>query len=432
MILFGVAVCFFAAVLSGFGAAGRSAKVNIIEDLKRRRESKQRGILETAVTSTQVGISVILVTGAILMLNVFWRLQHLNPGFDQGHVLEVDLDPGVVGYTPKREAMFLREITSKIASLPGVLSAARASRGMMREVGLKITVAPEGVLLPESISLNTTLALITPGYFRTLGIRLLSGRPLENHDQNEAPRPVVVNEAFVKLLFAGQNPLGKGIVIGTNGDKPPEMRIVGVVGTAKYRSLHEENPPILYELEDPMSPARILYIRTLGSPKLFVGEIRKLLHGHDPRVPIIATSTLEQEIESSLWRERLLALLCGFFAVVSLALSAAGIYGALAYSVSARTREIGIRIAIGAKPLDLIRAVCGRVLASAAIGAILGMAVSVLLVRTVQHFLFGIHGMNPLIFSAALGCIAVSGAVAALGPVFRAIHTDPALIMRVE
>ncbi|MGH9640761.1 MAG: FtsX-like permease family protein, partial [Bryobacteraceae bacterium] len=211
----------------------------------------------------------------------------------------------------------------------------------------------------------------------------------------------------------------------------PNSIIVGIVGTAKYRSLREQNPPIYYGMHKHVVPP-VLYARTFGNPEPLLGEIRKLIHTRDPSMPIVASATLEQEVESTLWQERLLTLLSGLFAIIALALAAAGIFGALAYSVAARTREIGIRMAIGAQPRDIIRTVCGRLFAAIIAGLVFGTAAAALLLQIASKLFFGIQGFDVPAFLIAIGCIFLCGILAALLPAYRAIKTDPVSAMRLE
>ncbi|MGH9581941.1 MAG: FtsX-like permease family protein, partial [Bryobacteraceae bacterium] len=431
VILFVVAVCLLTIFLSGLGAAWRSAKVNVVEDLKQHQQSKSGAFSGITMVGIQVSISVVLVAGAVLMLKTFWTLQHLNPGFDRAHIVEFDLNPETAGYSTARAKTFVRELRQEIALLPGVRSVAGAWAGVMHGIGLGTTVVPEGEVLPKKTFLNTSANNVTTGYFRTLGIPLLAGRTLEETDRDRKPQPLVVNEAFAKKFFPHQNPIGKAIVYGTDGNKAPNGIIVGVVGTAKYRSLRENNPPIAYSLSfGRVLP--VLYARTFGNPEPLLGEIRKLIHARDSSVPIIASATLEQEVKSTLWQERLLTLLSGFFAIVALTLAAAGIYGALAYSVATRTREIGIRMAIGAQPRDIVRTVSARMFAAIVAGLLLGTVAAAILLQISRKLFFGVQGFDAPAFLITIGCIFLCGALAAMIPAYRAIKTDPVSAMRLE
>ncbi|MGH9772446.1 MAG: ADOP family duplicated permease [Candidatus Acidiferrales bacterium] len=428
VVLFVVAVCLLTIFLSGLGAAWRSARTNVVEDLKQHRRKGLGVFSGVLMVGIQVAISVILVAGAVLMLKTFWTLQHLNPGFDEAHIVEVDLNPQVGGYSSARAKTFLREIRQEIASLPGVRSAASAWAGVMHGIGIKMTLTPEGQVFSKKTFLNTSVNNVTTSYFRTMGIPLLAGRSLEKSDRGHNPQPIVVNTAFVKKFFANRDPIGKAMVTGTNGNKAPNFSIVGVVGTAKYRSLKETKLATAYGL----GGGSVLYARTFGDPKPLLAEIRKLIHTRDPQMPIVASAALEQEVANSLWQERILTLLSGFFAIIALALAAAGIFGTLAYSVAARTREIGIRMAIGAQSRDIIRTVCGRLFAGIVAGLVCGTIAAAVLLQISQKLFFGIQGFDAPAFAITIACILLCGSLAALLPAYRAINTDPVSAMRLE
>lgn len=434
LIAFIAAVCSLTIFFSSLGAARRCADVDIAGNISQLRESKRGARFDVRMLSIQAGISVALVAGAIFMMKTFWTLRHLNPGFDRVHVLEVDVDPIAAGYSSERTGAFLGELTNEVAFIPGVRSVARASTGVMHQIGLKTIMVPEGKVLPETAALNTTIEIITPAYFRTLGIPLLAGRTFESSDANSNPSPVVVNKAFADAFFPNEDPIAKGIVGGRDGKRaPPRYVVVGVVGTAKFRSLREENPPILYGVtDDHASDARILYIHTFGNPTPLIAHISKLIRSHDPHVPIVATASLEQEVEGTLWQERLLALLSGFFAVIALALASAGMYGALAHSVSARTREIGIRMALGAKSRDIIRTVCSRLFGAVAIGVLFGTVAATILMREARQLFYGVERFDVPGFLVAVGCILVCEIAAATVPGYRATKTDPVAAIRAQ
>ncbi len=421
-----------ALLLCGAGAAWRTLRIDLNEDLKQNQESNARRFTSWFFVAAQVALCVILAASAAIMLRTFWNLEHLNPGFDRAHIIEIDLNPQAAGYSDPQTAEFFRDIELRVASLPGVRSTASAVNGVMHEVGMMSAVAPEGANLNEQAFVNTNVNIVSPGYFQTLGIPLLAGRVLDEHDRNVKPEPTVVNKAFADRFFPHQDAIGKALVGSVNSKSKPDMRIVGLVGTAKYRSLREENPPIAYWLENEHFSGKILYIRTFQDPRPLVAEIGKLIHDRDPRIPIVGMSTLEQEVQSSLWQERLLVLLTAFFGITALALAAAGIYGALSYSVTSRTREIGIRLAIGADAQDVMRAVCNRLSLAIITGLIFGLTLSAIFMRLAHQLFFGIEVMDLASLTIASLAILVLAAGASALPAIRAIKTDPATAMRAE
>lgn len=222
------------------------------------------------------------------------------------------------------------------------------------------------------------------------------------------------------------------MVQGVDGKKPPTALIVGVAGTAKYRSLREVNPPIYYSVSNAGTAGMFLYVRTSRSPAGILRDVREIMRRIDPAVPLIEAFTLEQELQASLWHERLVMLLAGFFGGFALLISAMGIYGTLAYSVARRSRELGIRIAVGAQIADVVRTVCGRVMRFVGIGFTAGVLGSLVLLRWAGGLFFGVGPADPFSLSAAAGLLLCVSVLAVVSPARRAAKTDPIVALREE
>jgi predicted permease len=384
------------------------------------------------LVALQVSLGFVLMAGSVLMMKTFWNLEHVNPGFDRKGVAEVIVGPQAAGYSAPRSAIFMTELERRIAMLPGVRSEASAWSDVMRGVGMKMTVAPAGVVLPKNTFLNTNANVVSKDYFATLGIPLLAGRNLEPGDDNKRPQPMVVNTAFADKFFPHQSPIGKFIVFyATDGRATPSGMIVGLAGTAKYRSLREENPPIAYTLTSP-GVGTVAYARTAGDPARAIGSIRGLVREMDARVPIAEAMTMEEKVENTLWQERLVMVLASFFGVVALVLAAVGIYGALDYAVAARRREIGIRMAVGAVGRDIVRTVGGGIAVAVGIGTGIGLLAAKVALSGARKLLFGVDLLDPVVLSLTLGAVLACAVAAAMVPVFRAIKTDPVKALRME
>ena len=281
--------------------------------------------------------------------------------------------------------------------------------------------------------MNTSVNTVSPSYFETLGIPMLAGRALMNSDIGATPGRIVVNRAFADLLFPHRNPLGKGVVQGSNGMKAPSAVIVGVVGTAKYRSMREADPPTSYGLFTAQdSNTVVLYVRTYGNPSSAIHAVRSAIRSLDPTVPVMEIATLEQEVQNSLWQERLIALLFSFFCITSLLLAGIGIYGTLAYSVARRTRELGIRMALGAQLVHLINAICSRLFVAVLVGVTSGLCASLFLLGITRRLLFGVSPFDFRSLVLSLTFILVCAALAAAFPLWRAAKTDAARALRHE
>jgi predicted permease len=434
VLAFASAVTLFAVLASGLVPAWRASRSDLVSDLKSGKgqgRSRHSGIVTVAL---QVAFSVVLLSAAGLMFRTWWKLDHLDPGFDRERLISFTIDPASAGYNMERTGAVASELRRRVSVLPGVKSTAWAWRGLMRGSGIKMTVAPQGVVLPPTTFLNTSLNEVTPGYFETLGLRLLAGRDVRLSDAGAAaPTPVVVNQAFAAQILPGENPVGKLLVQGTDGTKAPSRIVVGVVTTAKYRSMREPDPATMYALfnESKGSDWQLhLYVRTWGAPGDIAGAVRQTLRALDPGVPLSEVATLDDEVRASLWQERLVAILAVFFGVASVALAAIGLYGALALSVARRRREMGIRVAVGAQWRHIVRAVCSPMAAGVGAGIAAGLLAGFWLMRLTRSLLFGVEPLDPASVAAAVSIIVVCSAAAAAIPARRAMKVDPGSALR--
>ncbi|HTX33700.1 MAG TPA: ADOP family duplicated permease [Bryobacteraceae bacterium] len=418
----------------GLLPAWRTSRVSLAAELKIARGQAPAGRGALTPIALQVAFSVVLLSAAGLMLRTFWNLEHLDAGFDRGHVIEMTPDPDALGYTAPQISALYGTLRDKVAALPGVASAALASRGVMRGVGIKMTLAPEGVSLPASTFLNTSGNNVSPEYFATMGIPVLAGRDLTIEDAGRKPLPAVVNRAFAESFFPDQDPIGKMLVQGTDGKQPPGFVIVGLVATAKYRSLREPDPPTIYTpLAESATPGgSLLYVRTHGAPAGMAGALRQTLASLDPAVPVREILTLDSEVETSLWQERLVAILSAFFGGAAALLAGIGLYGSLALSVEQRRREIGIRVAIGARLVHILRALCGPIAVAVGLGAAAGLTASAFLLRLTERLLYGVRPFDPLSLVLAMVFVCLCAAAAAFPPARRAGRIDPASALREE
>lgn len=428
---FTIALTVLSVLLFGMVPAWRGTRLNLSEELKASGGPSSAGRQGLPTTAVQVAIGVVLLSAAALMLETYWNLEHLNPGFDRAHVDEFLIDPWHAGYSPTDAASFFRELRDQILALPQTRSVAYASMELMRGIGVKTTIAPQGVVLPKGTFLNTSVNSVTPDYFETLGIPLLAGRTLDAGDLKAKPQPIVVNRAFADYFFPHQNPIGKGIVQGTDGTQPSTSVIVGIAGTAKYRSMREQEPPISYGPAD-YGHGDVLYVRTYGDPTATIGALRGILRRLDPGVLLVEANTLEQDIQSSLWQERLVTLLSCFFGVIAVILSAIGLHAALVYSVMRRRRELGIRIAIGAQRRHIVQTICSRAGVAVGVGLAVGIAVSIALLGFTRSLLYGLSPDDPkTLLSTVCGALLCSLSAVAF-PTWRAMRTDPVMALREE
>ncbi len=384
------------------------------------------------VVAFQISLTVLLVTASLLILKTFWMLNHLNPGFDQDHVIEAVIDPWDAGFSESQATALLVNIRQSVLQIPGVRAVSLAGSELMRGIGTKTTVVPAESHLPKGTFLNTSLNRVTPDYFDSLGIPLIAGRNLDVRDVGMKPARIVVNQAFASYFFPGQNPVGKAIVQGVDGMKPPTALIVGLVGTAKYRSMREIDPPIYYTASDMVHAGGVIYVRTHGDPTAVIRVVRGIVRDLAPTLPLATIYTLRQEVEASLWQERLITLLCVFFGCSALVLSGIGVYSALAYSVGRRRREVGIRMALGAQQADIVWTVSARLAVAVASGIAGGLVASAVLLRLIKSLLFQVDPLDVSTFTLAAVILLFCSVIAAVIPTWRAIRIEPAVALRQE
>jgi hypothetical protein len=304
----------------------------------------------------------------------------------------------------------------------------------MRGTGLVATLGAAGTRINATDFLNSSLNSVTPGYFETMGIHLLTGRDFNWSDRNGTPPgKVIVNQTFASRFFSGRNPIGQRLGFpDSSGVARAEQEIIGLASDAKYRSLRERIPPIVYSpVVDGFESKFILHVRTHQRPETMIAPVRKVLWSFDPELPFIEVHTLHEEVEASLWQERLVAWLSTTFAAIAAVLASIGLYGALDYLVKSRTREIGIRMALGARPARIVALLSGGTLFLIVSGVGLGLCAYAAAAVGMRQIVYGIHTWEPsgiVIVSLFIGL-----ALIAVAPVaYRAIRIDPALALRAE
>jgi predicted permease len=377
-------------------------------------------------------LSVLLLTAGALMLRSYWNLEHLNPGFDRRHVLSFTLGVESTGFTQSQAEAYQAELERRIRELPGVKSVAFSSLGLMRGSGVKTTITRPGLNQAKTVFLNTSFVPVTQTYFETLGITLLAGRTLQPGDNDTKPARLVINRALADLLYPHRNPVGQYLVNGRDGSKPPTALIVGLVETAKFRQMQEPAPPTYYFIMKGAPTKLVMFVRSSGDPASLVKPAEDVIRKLGSGVPLIEEALLEQEVQNTLWQERLVARLAAFFSLIALLLAGIGLYGTLSLSVARRKRELGIRIAIGAQIKQIVTTVCGRMTWAVAIGLTAGLLTAAAVLQFTSKFLFDIDPLDKLSFTTAALVVVLCAAFAAFIPCYRAIHTDAAKSLREE
>jgi putative ABC transport system permease protein len=330
---------------------------------------------------------------------------------------------------------FYKQLLESLDSLPGVrgvaLSSALPFGGGMYSI--TVVTTPSRSVLPPETALTFDWRVVSPGFFRTLGIPLLRGRDFTEGDSPESTPVMVVSRALATKLWGEDDPIGKVVhLVHARGPMKADYTVIGVVGDVRGVSLNDERPTMYYSTSFRLMPAMEVAVRVNGAPEEMLPAVRRRIRSLDPELPLAAVQTLEEGISSSASQPRFNTVLLLAFAGVALLIAAVGIYGALAYSVSLRTREIGVRMALGAEPARVMRQVVREGMAVGAVGTLMGLGVAVAASRVLASLLFGIEVRDPQTFGATAIVLAAVALIACAAPAWRASRVDPIIALRAE
>ena len=395
--------------------------------LGRVRGSRERRAFSRLLIAGQVALLVPTLLCAGLFLRSLHNLRSIDTGFQPDSVLLISTDQTRSRLTPDARRTAFREAVVRLSGLPGVQAVTLADITPIEGGGTNRTLTVRGATgIPREARLH--LLWVAPNYFATMRMAIHSGRDFTWHDSASGAKVAIVNQALARQVLGGDDPLG-----GTIGKDGATYEIIGVVGDAKYLDLRENIPPTLYlhGFQHDAVPGQFA-IRTAGDPLRVADAAREQIRLVAPSVPITSIRTLTEQLDASIVRERLLGVLSGFFAAVALVLAAVGLYGVMAYSVSQRTGEIGIRMALGARPLQLCDMVLREALVLIGTGLAAGLCGALLLSRSLAALLFGLTPRDPHTVWAVVILMVLTGLAAAFLPARRAAHVDPTTALRME
>jgi predicted permease len=391
--------------------------------------------LRAALVVSEVSLSLILLAGAGLLVRSFMNLQKVDPGFRPANVLTMRISLPEARYgEPAKARSFYGELLRRVRQLPGVRSAGAISALPLSGQGSSGTVAVDTQSVPPDRRFpEADRRPVTPGLFQALGIGLVRGRYFDERDSENASPVAIIDESMARTFWPGQDPIGKRLKLGGPGSSAPWMTIVGVVRHVRYRTLEEPSRVTLYWPEA-QQPARSLSlaVRTANNPRSLASAIERQVLAMDPNQPVYDVRTMDELMASSMVRRRLAMLLLSLFAALALVLAAVGIYGVISCSVAQRTQEMGIRMALGASRLQVMRMVLGHSLGLVLAGIVLGLAGGVLLTRLMSSLLFDVRASDPSTFAAVALAMFAIGLVAALVPARRATLIQPIEALRQE
>ncbi|HEY6830651.1 MAG TPA: ABC transporter permease [Gemmatimonadaceae bacterium] len=386
------------------------------------------------IVAAEVALAVTLLTGAGLLIRSFRELMSVDPGFKPDHIMTMRvLLPEKTYDTLPKVASFARQLESRAAALPGVRSAALGSAVPLDGTSFWLSFAVRGrAPVRNSEEPSASIRLVTPNYFDVFGTPLLLGRVFTAEDRANAPRVAVVNQTFVKRFMPNEDPIGKYVDIGWTRDGVRQGgQIVGVVGDVRDNALDATADPTFYlPFDQAPDQGVVIAVRTAEPPASLTSALRGVVRDLDPSLPVYAVRTMEEHITSSVSRQRFYATLLGVFAAVALALAAVGLYGVIAYAVSQRTHELGVRVALGATGQRISRMVIGEGVILTVVGVAVGLAASLAGARLIAKLLYNVKTSDPLTFAGVALLLGAVAACASYIPARRAARVDPLVAMR--
>jgi len=434
VLLFSAALAVFTGVIFGLAPALQSTRVEPIHALKNSGRAPSGAgpgwSLKQILVAAQVALCLVLLVGAGLFVQTLRNYSTLDPGFDRDHMITVEVDTHLLGYSTAQLSSLSRQLIERVETIPGVRSAALASCELASGCG-----DASDVFLPDVPHTNGETDAqerrVSNEFFATTAIPLVEGRAFADSDTEKSSKVVVVNQAFVREFLPGKDPIGS--YYGYDATNPRQFQIVGVVKDSRVNDVRENVPPTIYHsLSQDVMDVESVNVRTFGDPAQLLPKIREAVRGVDPNVPVGDTSTVAKVVSDSLWGYRLIARLTTIFGALALGVACVGLYGVLSYTVARRSAELGIRLALGASRQAIIWLVLNHVLVLIAAGLVAGLVLSLLSVHVVSSLLFGLSPYDPGTMLGAALVLAIVSVAAGLKPAWRAAHLDPIEALRVE
>lgn len=427
---FALLISLVTGVLFGLAPALQLSKTSLTESLKEGTHGTRGNRIRSSFIVTQIVATFILLVCAGLFINSFWRLNQVNLGFDPENVLTFRISLPDTRYEDKQVESFYQQLVSRIEGLPGVASVSAAEglplSGQNSELGFAVT-KPSGQFTHSAF-----YRVVRPNYFNTMRITLMQGRDFDARDTLTSAEVVIINETLARKYFSKENPVGRHLYLSSD-DGQVGREIIGVIKDVHHSGLSEESGAEIYaaHTQHPWG-AITMVVRANSEPKSLVAAVRREVNALDKELPVYSVKTLEEYLSSSVAQPRFQTLLLVIFAGVALILTAIGLYGVIAYSVAQRTREIGVRIALGARTSDVMKMVLRQGMKLVAIGIVLGLIASFALTRLIKNLLFGVSTTDPLTFASIALLLTVVSLLACYIPARRAMKVDPMIALRYE
>lgn len=440
-------VMLLTALIFGLVPALHSSRADIAPTLKDQAGSVVGGsnvLMRKLLVGAQITLSLLLLIGAGLFLRTLTNLRTLGPGFSPERLVGFNVDPSLNGYTDAHMRTFYQRLTEDLQSAPGVTSVGLASMRILEGGEWDSSMTVEGYAAKPGAGPEPYMNSISPNYFATMGIPVLAGRDFTIRDTQQvkhgpdaddfSPAMVMINESFAKKYFSGRNPIGLHVGFGSDPGTKTDMEVIGVVKDVKYTSVRDQIPVQAYipYLASRHFGGMTVYVRTVNDPSDLMRQVRRIVRQLDPNIPVYDLRTTTEQLDLSLRTERLVASLSTVFGALATLLAIIGLYGVMAYTVARRTREIGIRMALGAQQGNVIWIVMQEVLLLIGIGVVAGIPLALGLGTLVRNQLFGLAPHDPVTILGSTLALAAVAALAGFIPAFRASRIDPTHALRYE
>ena len=440
MLGFTLGVSILTGVVFGLVPALHLSKTGLTESLKEgrgagagARKNRIRGVLVVA----ELAIAVVLLVGAGLLIQSFWRLQHVNPGLQSQNILTFNVSLPDVRYSSEKQVRFYHDLMERMRSLPGVQSASAVLPLPLSGDRFGISFQIEGRPVARKDEPSADMFVIEPNYFRTMGIPVIRGRDFEDRDEHSSTPVIIVTETFARQFFPGEDPVGKRIRPGIStwdGDEDTKMReIVGVVADIRNRALNAEPKPAYYMPQSQLPFTQLTaVVKSTSDPRSLISSVTREVRAMDAELPVFSVKTMDEYIASSVAGPRFNTTLLSIFAAVALVLTIIGLYGVMSYSVAQRTNEIGIRMALGAQTHDVLSLIVKDGLKLVFMGLVVGISGALILTRLLSTLLFGVTTRDPATFVAIAALLSIVAMLACYVPAWRATRVDPLEALRCE
>ena len=440
VLAFTAAACLITGILFGVVPALRTLRVQVSPTLKDAAattpETRSRFGWGKSLVGAQVALSLLVLFAASLLVRSLQKIVTQDLGYDATHLALVRLNPAAVGYKGERMEQLAEQLTARLAAVPGVRGVSYSQNGLFSGSESADDIIVPGFDAAQRRDRNARFDAVGSDYFAVVGIPILAGRAIGPQDTESSTRVAVVNEAMVKHFFRDQNPIGRQFEMDEPDQRDKPITIVGVCKDAKDHGylLRQATPPRFYFpfAQNTERSHFMLEVSASGDPKLLLNNIRSQIRAVDASLPVDAIRTVPQQIEGSVSSQIALAKLSGFFAILGLLLASIGLYGIMSYTVSGRTREIGVRIALGAQRTDVLGLVMREAMLLVGVGLAVGIPLSLASTRVLHSFLFGLRSTDPLSLIVVIVLLSIAAALAGFIPARRATKVNPIVALRYE